>query len=213
MGGLSLISGPLTTQPVSARQTMDASNGAKVTIALLGDVCRMVSSDAALRLPEVRNQNIARPQQFPGGTGVFVPRWHAAWRGVGDTEARDLAVVADHPTERRRPELTVQGCRGTESRPVQECSGDLWGRLLWADRRRRVPRVSHVPTSHRATRGSTSTTNTRALGGGMVGRSRRLPLRVSVDGNPPRGFAVLRVAAAARRPAPPLKRSQKASAR
>jgi len=44
MGGLTLISGPLITQPVSARQTTDASNAAKVTIALLRDVCRVVSS-------------------------------------------------------------------------------------------------------------------------------------------------------------------------
>jgi hypothetical protein len=57
---LILISGPLTTQPVSARQTTDASNAVKVTIALLGDLCRMVSSSySASRLPKVMNQNIA----------------------------------------------------------------------------------------------------------------------------------------------------------
>jgi hypothetical protein len=57
---LTLISGPVTTQPVSARQTTDASNAVKVTIALLGDLCRMVSSSySASRLPKVMNQNIA----------------------------------------------------------------------------------------------------------------------------------------------------------
>jgi len=93
MGGLTSISGPLTTQPVSARQTTDASNAAKVTIALLGDLLsggiQQLHCIAPARGDEIKTSR--DHSSFSGGDWRRrAPLTRSLARGVEDTEASDL---------------------------------------------------------------------------------------------------------------------------
>ena len=126
MGGLTSISGHLTTQPVSARQTTDASNAVKVTIALLGDLCRVVSSSyTASRLPKVMNQ------KHRVTTAVSWGDWRcralltrSLARGWGHRGARPPSRPAPGRSAAPRPSLTGRPAhRGRRRRSKRERGG------------------------------------------------------------------------------------------